>query len=386
MDTEKINSYKKLEETIANQGNRPIFFVGSGLSIRYLDGPNWSRLLKELIKITSLSKTFEYFLQKYNENYEDIASELVDIFFEKAWGDVKKYDEEFYSVKYNKSVFLKLEISKIFKKLLEDLNLDENSSLINELKLFSKTNPSAIITTNYDEFLEKKIFKTFKTIVGEKIISERTKGRNGKILKIHGCVSKPETIVISKEDYENFILNQKYLSAKLLTYFIEYPLIIMGYSLSDRNILGIFETISDIKIFGNSTKKEINNIWFINYSRNNLYEIDILQEKEILLSNNKSIKINYINVRTYTKLFESIVKTNKYPYSLTAIAEEFGFSHWKQIEKYLKCVERKENIKIEKNTEYCILYKSKKDTVKRYSEKFVNKLKDIKRNYAQQCI
>ena len=242
------------------------------------------------------------------------------------------------------------------------------------LKTIILLNPTAIITTNYDEFLEKIVFKKFKTTVGQKIIKEHLKGNNGKILKIHGCVTKPETIVISELDYENFIFRQKYLSAKLLTYFVEYPIIIMGYSISDRNILSILQTISEINILGESIKQRADNIWFINYSYSNLDEYDTLLEKEIVLPNNKVIVINIINVRAFDKLFQSIINTNQFPFSLTAVAVELDYTHWKQIEKYMDAIEKTDNLKISDNIKYCTKYKS----IKRYSEEFYKRVKQVK--------
>lgn len=377
MDTIE-DPYKTLEANIADKGNRPIFFIGAGITRRYLNGPNWQGLLDQLINNIGLDKPYEYFFQKQSGSYERIASELVNYYFEKAWeAKIKKIDNddyklEFFKENYHKSIFLKVEIAKIFKKLLTDFKKSDSKSIKAELDSFSQTNPAAIITTNYDELLEKIVFKDFKSIIGQRVISDRIKGKNGRVLKIHGCVTKPESIVISENDYEIFISKQKYLSAKLLTFFVEYPIIIMGYSLSDRNILGILETISEIDIYGNSLKQKADNIWFINYSPSNLEKKDVLLEKEIVLSNNKIILINYINVKTYDKLFESIIGTNKYPYSLTAMANELGYSHWKQIEKYIQIIEEREKIKVSNTPEYFIRYKS----AKRYSEAFFNKLKE----------
>jgi len=375
----KIDAYKILEENIADKGNRPIFFIGSGMTRRYLKGPNWKGLLEQLITKASITKPYEYFIQKCNGNFEKIASVLQDIYFEKAWEDKKQYKKEYYTDDFDKSIYLKDNIANIFIQLAKNF---DSKPFLNELELLSRTNPAAIITTNYDELLEKYIFKSFKTIIGQRIISETTKGKNGKILKIHGCVTKPNSIVITEEDYENFIDNQKYLSAKLLAYFVEYPIVIMGYSLSDRNILGILETISEIDFFGKSRKQKASNIWFISYSRSNLDKINELQEKEITLPNNKTLYINYMNVMTYNKLFESIVETNKYPYSITSVANELGYDHWKQIEKYMKIIEKKKGKRIEDIKRYCAEYKN----IKRYSEDFVKEIRKARKYYAQQKI
>jgi len=44
---------------------------------------------------------------------------------------------------------------------------------------------------------------------------------------------------LNEEDYKRFDEDHKYLSAKLLTYFIEHPLIFIGYSAEDPNIKAI---------------------------------------------------------------------------------------------------------------------------------------------------
>lgn len=370
-----MNDFKQLEESIAKKGNRPIFFIGSGLTRRYLNGPDWRSLLNLLIEKKNLEKELNYYLQKNNGDYELIASELENEYFEIAWNLKEEYHSKFYTEKYEKSIYLKLEIAKIFIDLEKRFEYKNHSK---EVDLLKQTNPTLVITTNYDEFLEKNIFTDFKTIVGQNIISDKTKGKNGKILKIHGCVKKPESIIITKSDYEYFIKNQKYLSAKLLAYFVEYPVIIMGYSLSDRNILGILEVISEISLYGESNKKSLENIWFINFTKKNFDEINVAQEKEILLPNNKILKINFINVMTFVNVYESIIETNKYPYSLTSVANELGFNHWKQIEKLIKTLERESNLKIKESKKYYKRYGNED----RYNEEFVISLREIMKHNA----
>ena len=63
------------------------------------------------------------------------------------------------------------------------------------------------------------------------------------IYKIHGSVEHPDSIVINEEDYVQFESKSAYLAAKLMTIFMEYPIIFMGYSISDSNILNIIRSI-----------------------------------------------------------------------------------------------------------------------------------------------
>ena len=59
------------------------------------------------------------------------------------------------------------------------------------------------------------------------------------VYKIHGSVSDPSSVVINENDYKEFKEKSEYLAAKLLTIFMEYPIIFMGYSISDKNIQDI---------------------------------------------------------------------------------------------------------------------------------------------------
>lgn len=63
------------------------------------------------------------------------------------------------------------------------------------------------------------------------------------IYKIHGSVETPDSIVINEADYVKFDNKSAYLAAKLMTIFMEYPIIFIGYSISDVNIQNIIKSI-----------------------------------------------------------------------------------------------------------------------------------------------
>ncbi|HDD6904891.1 TPA: SIR2 family protein, partial [Staphylococcus aureus] len=100
----------------------------------------------------------------------------------------------------------------------------------------------SIITTNYDNLLEE-IFPDYEVINGQQIIKEKKATDIGHILKIHGSIDNPSSLVISKKDYEEFNSKQIYLIAKLFTYFVEHPIIFIGYSLNDSNIKSILGNV-----------------------------------------------------------------------------------------------------------------------------------------------
>lgn len=47
------------------------------------------------------------------------------------------------------------------------------------------------------------------------------------VYKIHGSVLNPQSIVINENDYKEFKEHKEYLAAKLLTIFMEYPIVIL---------------------------------------------------------------------------------------------------------------------------------------------------------------
>lgn len=130
---------------------------------------------------------------------------------------------------------------KIFISELVDLHeTNNNESYATEMELFAKAsrNIGSIITTNYDRFIETLI--GFKPIIGNDILLSNP---YGSVYKIHGCVSHPESIVISESDYERFRVSNHLIRAQLISLFIHNPIIFIGYSISDENIRDILKTI-----------------------------------------------------------------------------------------------------------------------------------------------
>ncbi|SDJ00676.1 SIR2 family protein [Alteribacillus bidgolensis] len=303
-------SLSKLRTVIDDSGSRPILFVGSGMSIRYLDAPNWIGLLEELIhKNPNITLPIGFYAQDTGSDLPEVASRIIDEYRTYAWHEYKKgiYPDDLYDPTYDKSIFLKYTIKKIFDELISEFDINTNMYQ-SELLALKDLNPHAIITTNYDQLLEK-IFPEYKVVVGQQVILNSESTNIGHLLKIHGCTTKPEEIIISSQDYKKFSEEQKYLSAKLLTYFMEHPIVFLGYSIRDNNIQKILSDIS--RIVSRTSDDIVDNIWFVEWKKDEI-NIDSRppRDKTIPLGNDKSIRVNYILLNSYEELYKSLYQNN----------------------------------------------------------------------------
>ncbi|RYZ66458.1 MAG: hypothetical protein EOP09_12640, partial [Proteobacteria bacterium] len=112
-----------------------------------------------------------------------------------------------------------------------------------EIELLSGLNVDGIITTNWDQFLEH-LFPDYKTYIGQRQLLFSNPQEIGEIYKIHGCVSEPQSLVLTSDDYFAFQERNPYLAAKLITVFVEHPVIFIGYSLADPNVASLLRAIA----------------------------------------------------------------------------------------------------------------------------------------------
>jgi len=173
-----------------------------------------------------------------------------------------------------------------------------------EIDLLRKIHPHSVITTNYDRFLEE-VFPNYEPIVGQKILSSSSVSI-GEIFKIHGCSSAPDGLVINRSDYNTFHLKKKYLSAKLLTYFAEHPLVFLGYSAEDPNIKSILADIDEILSEGGEL---IPNIYIVEWSKNPIIDDYPRRERVIQVSESKSVRIKSIIAHEFSWVYNAFGAT-----------------------------------------------------------------------------
>ena len=222
-----------IAELIKKKGCQPILFIGSGFSKRYWGTPNWDELLTELgSECAEVKHEYAYYRQSGKSNKE-IGSIFAAAYKEWAWNNGKTgFPRQYFSPKYASDIFIKYIVAQKLKNLQhEETATFGSKELDSEILELKEISPHAVITTNYDTLIEA-IFKDYKPVIGQQVIRHSYMSI-GEIFKIHGCVSDPESIVLTNEDYDKFANDKKYLSAKLFTFFVEHPLVFIGYSAND---------------------------------------------------------------------------------------------------------------------------------------------------------
>ncbi|CAH3451635.1 TPA: SIR2 family protein [Enterobacter kobei] len=218
----------------------PFLFIGSGFSRRYLGLCDWKSLLE---KYCIFGKPFEYYLATGDSTYPTAARLIAEDFNQEWWQDARfaSSREKYHKKVVDKTSALRFEICEYLTNAL-DVSLTE-SKYYNEIKLLSNLNVDGIITTNWDCFLEQ-LFPDYKVYTGQNELLFSNPQSIAEIYKIHGSAHKPKSLIMTDTDYHEFNLKNPYLAAKLITIFVEHPVVFIGYSLSDKNITSLLSAIS----------------------------------------------------------------------------------------------------------------------------------------------
>ncbi|GEK31727.1 hypothetical protein KZO01_20360 [Kurthia zopfii] len=221
----------------------PFLFIGSGFSKRYLDTESWEGLIRRFCEL--VPQGFGYYRSTSNSKW-DIAAQMIAEDFHQIWWSDDRYSDsrkkfEEYATKKNSP--LKIEISNYLKSKSYEYGIDKQNDI--EINYLKEAVIDGIITTNWDTLLEQIFYEEEMTVyIGQKkLLFSNNLGVN-EIYKIHGCSTEPDSLVLTNDDYEEFTSRNAYLASKLLTIFVEHPIIFIGYSISDTNIIQILESIT----------------------------------------------------------------------------------------------------------------------------------------------
>jgi len=297
-----------IQEFIGNYKNHPVLFVGTGISLRYLNNSfTWDGLLRSIAR--ELKGNDEYYLdiksQCYYEGYyqyDKIAKLLEDEFNKSLLADrngpFKSVNDKFYEYMANDISVSRLKI--YISILLSSLDIrDDLKPEIAEFKKIRK-NVGSIITTNYDCLIES-IFE-FQPLIGNDILLSNP---YGSVYKIHGCISTPTKVIITSDDYERFDGKYELIRAQLLSIFIHNPIIFLGYSIGDENIKSLLKTIfTYVEPNSESAIKIRNNFLLVEHEPDSK-SVEIC-EHDIDLEGFSTIRINKIKTNDFSSIYEAI--------------------------------------------------------------------------------
>jgi hypothetical protein len=229
-----------LNELLEKHPAAPFLFVGSGFSRRYLGLEDWAGLLA---RFCAPIRSFGYYSAKANGDLPLTASYMASDFNEWWWSEDKTNEsrERNAARVKNQSDALKVEIAEYMASL--SLEGARESEFSHELAALPGASVDGVITTNWD-FLLEEIFPDFKVFVGQEELLFSNPQAIGEIYKIHGSASDPSSMILTHEDYQEFDAKNPYLAAKLVTIFVEHPILFLGYSISDPHIQAIITSIA----------------------------------------------------------------------------------------------------------------------------------------------
>lgn len=246
---------KKIEEVIkraVDDAERyPFLFIGSGLSLRYTGSPNWVGLLRAVCEDV-LGDEFAY--ARYD------AQARVDVSAGRAYSELP-HVATLMEPDVN-AVLLSSDGFEAFRRAHREELLGGASPLKtyvadlvsrfqiqqgDETRALAKAGSdkvSGVITTNYDALCET-LFPSYEAYVGEGSLLFSEPSFAQEVYEIHGSARVPDSMVLTDADYAEFSARRKYLAAKLLTIFIEYPVVFLGYSIQDENVKSILGDVCE---------------------------------------------------------------------------------------------------------------------------------------------
>lgn len=315
----KVSIFEKL----INKNEFPMLFIGSGISKRYLENfPSWVSLLEHFWN--EIGETTDFYgqynilnsaISKENPRASKIEVEyLTNIKISSLIN--QKFEEKFNrgSIKIEGFTTKDAHESKINPFKMNVINKFSSykikESLTTELNLFKKAllKSQIIITTNYDSFIEdcynSESNYGVKKYVGQSGFFEETVGY-AELYKIHGCVSKPQSIVITEEDYNAYDKNSVLISAKIISMLIHSPIIFLGYSLTDMNVRKYIKDFASSINSDNALALE-----------EKLIVIDWVEGEEslieeIIYDQELNCKFTYIRTDNYSLIYEYLQKINQ---------------------------------------------------------------------------
>lgn len=230
----------ELSSVFSQRSSGPFLFLGSGFSRRYIGLEDWEGLLS---KFCLTGKPYAFYKSSANNHTPKSAQHIADEFHDLWWSndEYNESKEQFANLITDRTSPLRFEICKYLKKKTEAQ--EQSPEIANEIAALKECDVDGIITTNWDLFTES-LFPEHTIYVGQKELLFSNTMNIGEIYKIHGCCNSPDSLVLTEADYQDYNNRNAYLASKLITIFVEHPVVFIGYSITDENIRELLKSIS----------------------------------------------------------------------------------------------------------------------------------------------
>jgi tetratricopeptide (TPR) repeat protein len=106
-----------------------------------------------------------------------------------------------------------------------------------------------IFTTNYDRLLERALYEQGRevdVVVEDVQVGRVTERSRTTLVKMHGCVSRPHSLIVSREDYDAYELRHPATITYLQSLLSTRTFLFVGFSLRDPNFRSIYRIVQQV--------------------------------------------------------------------------------------------------------------------------------------------
>ncbi|MDD6070403.1 MAG: SIR2 family protein [Clostridiales bacterium] len=286
-------SIKKIKTAINN--NKLVIFVGAGVSMNS-NCPSWAQLIDKFADELGIP-------QENRENSMEYYLKIPQYYY------IERGEKEYFD--------------------LVESGINSSDAMPNDIdRLIFKLNPSAVITTNFDDLLEKTIKDEglFYTVVKQD--RDLPYCFNDKlVIKMHGD-GVLKNIILKEDDYLNYSSKFPLIENYIKGLFSTKTILFVGYSAEDQ----------DFKLLFNLVKEQLGDDFQPAY----LLEYG----KELERINFNYYKNRGINILYYNEIKDEIEESIKLPGN-SDLSNEFGQRLYKFL-KYIACYEEKKDSLIDR--------------------------------------
>jgi hypothetical protein len=284
----------------------PFLFVGAGISRRYLKLDGWEALLRRLASLTN--RNFEYYYATADGDFPRIASLIAEELHPLWWSEKRfaSHRSAFDNAKLrHPDSALKAEASLYLASSLSEV--PTSGPLAKELDLLRHAVVDGIISTNFDPLLAH-LFPDFRVFVGQERLLFSDAIGIAEIYKIHGSYEDPDSLVLTEADYARFHEHNPYLAAKLMTIFVEHPIVFLGYSLSDANIAAILHSIVSCLDSSDAVAKLGDRLIFVQWDESATQPV---MAPSVIRVEGNPIPVLTVTVPAFTEVYEALAKVER---------------------------------------------------------------------------